>query len=234
MEAPLPPLPAPDVAIAQLQQKVAVAERAATGERPFAVEVRNPASWFDTFKQVQQGELPRRGFTVGRAEFNDDTAQDLRCAVRVTGGEKDPAALYDIEAKMAYSPSRLEKDGGFHPVGDTIKIADQLRERGVKVRFKTAPDGQQALFLEKGTVKGAVNLGWASQQEMPKGSTEFGRYGKDAEMVAMMGRHGETPSPGKEKTPQHNIPIEFHLVPQQEPVYAEAGYTKAQNPDELA
>ncbi len=211
---PLSPPPSSDAALHKLQQTLEAAE---TGEvqKPFRVEVQQPEAWFDTFKQVQEGELPRRGFTVGKVEFNDGLLANLRCSVRVMGQEKDPEIIYNLEGRMNYSPKRLEKDGGFHPVGVVVKIAKRLREQGVNVKFKTLENGQQLMFIDKDGQNCVINLGWASKEEMPEPEPED--YDSTSKRFKeMYGPPGRKSSRVRSTDSETNESVYISLTPNQE------------------
>ena len=138
-EAAPPPTPPP------AETFVAVAKAVATSEvsspHGFKIDVKEPTTWFDSFLQAQRGESPRRGFTVGKVDLTDDVASDVRSTVKVFGAEKDEAVTFELETKINYTESRIEKDGGFTPTGNAVKMAKALRERGMTVKFaiKTSP-----------------------------------------------------------------------------------------------
>jgi ATP-dependent 26S proteasome regulatory subunit len=214
MGAPTPDLPTPVIPIEDsraILEGIGKPERAAS--KPLSVETIDAPAWFDTFRDIQKGELPRRGFTVGKATFNDEVIKELRATVKVVGGEKDQGVLLGLSATMDYSDVRLEKDAGFTPTGDAVKIAKNLREQGNTVKFETTSSGQQAIILEKDGVRCMVNLGWSSLQEKPK--SDFGDPTSffNSRWRDLMGKNeinGTPPIPEQPKT--QNNPIVAELV----------------------
>jgi|GEM_PF-4127100 len=216
MEPQPPPQPVQEQKLAsvvqKLEQRVAPVEKPA--ESRFSVEVNNPNTWLDTFKQVQQGELPRRGFTLGKVETNDQVSSSVSCAVQVLGGEKDDKVSYSLDAQINYSDDRLQKDGGFNTTGEAVKIAKVLREQGAKVKFATTYDGQQMMILEKDGVNCQVNLGWATVKERPKDLTppsSFSRWRFDEPKLGRMQKEDSDSLPPVEP-PLKNEPIHFLLA----------------------
>ncbi len=217
--------------VQELQQRAVATEKPA--EKRFGVEVQQPASWLGTFKQIQQGELPRRGFTLGKMATGDEVSSDVRCAVRVLGGEKDDKVTYSLDAQIDYSDARLQKDGGFNTTGEAVKIAKALRERGVKVKFDTSPQGQQIMILEKDGVKCAANLGWATAKERPKeppGDPSFyDRFKLDFSARGRIQKEDSEGMPAVEP-PAKNEPIHFVLSN----MAKQSDVIQVQNPEDLS
>jgi len=133
----------------------------------FTTEVINPDGWYDDFKKAQQGDLPRKGFTVGHILLEDEVAQDIRCTVKILGKEKDPSVSFTLQAELDYSDERQEQDGGFNMTGYSVRIANDLREKGTEVKFDTNKFGQQIMYLRKNGIRVAINMGWSSEEEKP-------------------------------------------------------------------
>lgn len=184
-----------------------------TASRALSVEAIDAPIWFDTFQGIQRGELPRRGFTVGQGNFDDEVAKGLRATVRVVGGEKDQSISLGLSATIAYSDARLEKDAGFTPTGDAVKIAKNLREQGNKVTFETTRTGQQIIMLEKDGVRCKVNLGWSSPKEKPENNffnNPTDTFDKWRGLIGKREEIGTSPKP--EQPNAQNSPVEMELV----------------------
>lgn len=235
LPAPMPPPEAPKPPPLRVENPRAVLEGIGKPEhvdaKPLSVDVIDVPIWFDTFQNIQKGELPRRGFTVGQATFNDEVAKDLRVTVRVVGGEKDEGVLFGLSARIGYSDLRLAKDAGFTTTGQAVKIAKLLRKQGNIVKFETTRSGQQIILLERDGVRCRVNLGWSSQQEKPKESLRtnpsdmFSQWG---DLWGEFKQSGTPPSPEQPDT--QNFPIEFELVSAKE----SASTLKITNRDDMA
>lgn len=121
----------------------------------FNVEVGNAPEWYNNFLQVQQGETPRRGFSVGNITLGDQVLGKLKVMVKLTGEETDASPTFYLGARMDYSDLRLEKDKGFNPPNEAATMATLLKREGIKVRFSTNKSKQQLVLLEDGGVQSA-------------------------------------------------------------------------------
>lgn len=214
MGAPTPDLPRP-VIQPEIPRTVleGIGKPEQTASKPLSIEAIDAPAWFGTFQDVQKGELPRRGFTVGQTTFDDEVAKGLRATVRVVGGEKDQGVSFGLSATMDYSDARITKDAGFTPTGDAVKIATNLREKGNTVKFETTRSGQQIINLEKDGVHCRVNLGWSSPQEKPKDSLHMDPTEMFSRWRDVWGKNETAGTPPKPEQPNaQNSPIEIELV----------------------
>ncbi len=175
--------------------------------RQLSIETIDAPAWFDTFQKIQKGELPRRGFLVGEKSFNDETIKGLTVAARVVGGTKDKTVSFGLSATLDYSESRLEKDAGFTPTGDSVRIANILREQGNNVTFESTGTGQQIMLLEKDGIRCRINLGWSSPKERPVDIGTFDSSSWRRSLFDMGNASFNSTTPGSP-----NTPIEIELV----------------------
>lgn len=180
---------------------------------PFIVKVQHPESWYSTFSQAQQGDLPRRGFSLGKVNLNDEVASELSCIAKITGGEKDSKVSYMLAGKLSYSDARLQKDQGFNTTGEVVKVARLLREKGIGVKFDTSSSGTQIMILEKDGLKYRIDLGWSSPKEKPEQKLDPSRslYELDANKQWMV-RKGEEDKMSSGEPKSENEPIYFESV----------------------
>ncbi|MBI5452220.1 AAA family ATPase [Candidatus Gottesmanbacteria bacterium] len=184
----------------------------AVAVRPFSVRVQESNTWYDTFSQAQKGELPRRGFTVGKISLNDEVASELSCIAKITGGEKDPKVAYMLAGQMGYSDARLQKDKGFNTTGEVVKVARLLREKGIGVKFDTSASGTQIMILKKDDLQYRVDLGWSSPKEKPEQKLDPSMNLYEKSMGTWRVRKGEHDNMPSEEPRSENDPIYFELV----------------------
>ncbi|MBI2051852.1 ATP-binding protein [Candidatus Roizmanbacteria bacterium] len=176
-------------------------------ERPFSVEARKPETWFNTFKQTQDGQLPKKEFSVGKVELNDAIAKDINSVVSILKSGKEGGVSFILGADLDYSEKFLKETGGYNSTGVAVKTANALREKGVKIKFDVNSDRQQILFLEKDGLHFKVNLGWAHENEKPQTEGEPDLYYPESGLLAKV---EDSNSPSKKTNT--NETVFFELV----------------------
>lgn len=178
----------------------------------FSAEAIDPTRWHNDFMQAQRGELPRKGFTVGHLEIEDDVLSDVRCTVKIIGREKDPEPKFMIQAQIDFSKNRETTDGGFNTTSQCVRIANDLRDSGAEIKFETNKFGQQLIYLRRNGIRIAINMGWSSEEEMPDDITIV-----EQKTIRNKQTYTSTETDSEEdiediEEPNVNNPIEFVLV----------------------
>lgn len=225
----------PEADVTATLQRVAQPEQASA--KPFEVEAEKPEAWFDTFKQAQQGELPRRGFSIGEENLGDGNFQNVRTDIKVVGKEDAKQINFLLTSTFNYPVERIMADGGFHSVGTLVKIADSLRSKGVKIKFGVDRDGLQVLTLSKDGVECIANLGYSLQPQSPSLTpSEMGKLHEVWKNKRIISAEGWKPfsydadsSEEAQEVPSQNVPVTFELKTDER----EAA-TLAKTPEDLA